>query len=112
MPASSVMPSSRVADLADARRVRERAVLVEAVGHRQRFAVIGDGEVAEAGVARGDRHRFDVVAAVGLGGMRVEVAADVGERASAAGSARRSAASISPRPSRSSGGIYASPSAS
>ena len=36
--------------------MRERARLVEAVGHRQRLAVIGDRDVFEPGVARGQRH--------------------------------------------------------
>ena len=48
MPASSVMPSSRPLSARIARGVRERALLVEAVGHRQRLAVIGDGDVLEA----------------------------------------------------------------
>ena len=52
---------------ADAGGVRQRAPLVEPVGHRQRLAVVGDGDVLEAGVARRRRHRRDVVLAVGLG---------------------------------------------
>ena len=47
MPASSVSPRTRPFERADARRVRERAALVEAVGHRQRLAVVGDGDVAD-----------------------------------------------------------------
>ena len=69
-----------IADLADALGVRDRAVFVEAVGHRQRFAVVGDRQVAEAGVAGSNRHRFDIFAAVGFGRVRMDISADVGER--------------------------------
>ena len=90
-------------DLADRARVRERARLVEAVRHRERLAVVGDREVAQAGRLRGARHRLDVVAAVGRGGVAVQVPLEIGELHQA-GQRARSAASISPRFSRSSGG--------
>ena len=93
-------------------RVRERARLVEAVGHRQRLAVIGDRDVLEPGRPRRQRHRLGVGAAVGRRGVHVQVAAEVLRAAISRGSVRRSAASISPRFSRSSGGTNARPSAS
>ncbi len=105
------MPSMRAFSVANPRRVRERAGLVEPVGHRQRLAVIGNGDVLEPGVARGQDHRLEVVLPVGLGRVHVQVAAQIGgldER----GSRRSAAASISPRCSRSSGGTQARPSAS
>ena len=55
-------------------------MLVEAVRHRERLAVIGNRQVLQPGLARRERHRLDVFAAVGLGGVRVNVAADVLER--------------------------------
>ena len=77
MPASTVMPSSRAFERADRARVLERPRLVEAVGHRERLAVIGDGDVLEPGVARRARHRLGVGAAVGRGRVHVEVAAQI-----------------------------------
>ena len=66
--------------LADARGMGQRAGFVEPVGHRQRLAVIGDGDVLESGVARREHHRLEVVLAVRLGRVHVQVAAQVGER--------------------------------
>ena len=74
------MPSSRAFELADPARVFERAALVEPVGHRERLAVIGDGDVREAGGPGGERHGFGVGAAVGGGRVHVQIAAQVGER--------------------------------
>ena len=90
----------------------ERPRLVEAVGHRERLAVIGDGDVLEPGVPRGPRHGLGVGAAVGGGRVHVQVAAEILPAESSRGSVRASAASISPRFSRSSGGTNARPSAS
>ena len=64
---------------ADALGVREGAALVEAVGHRQRLAVIGDRDVLQPRVARRGGHRPDVVLPVRLGGVHVEIAAQIGE---------------------------------
>ena len=64
---------------ADAAGLLERAPLVEPVGHRQRLAVIGDRDVGEAGVAGGARHRLGIGAAVGGGGVHVQIAAQIGE---------------------------------
>ena len=58
----------------------ERRRFVEAAGHRQRLAVIGDRDVLEARGPRRERHRLDVVLAVGRGRMQVQVAAEVGPR--------------------------------
>ena len=55
-------------------------MLVEAVRHRERLAVIGNGQVLQPRVARRHRHRLDVFAAVGFGRVRVNVAANVFER--------------------------------
>ena len=112
MPASSRMPSPSRVERADrARRARARA-LVEAVGHRQRLAVVGDRDVLEAGArAPPPPSSRDVVAAVGLGGVHVQVAAQVAALDRGAAACRAAAASISPRFSRSSGGTQARPSA-
>ena len=101
-----------VADLANAPGVREGAVLVEAVRHRERFAVIGNRQVLKSGARaprapssrcrRGRRFR-SCGSECRRGCLRA---------GSDCGRARRSAASSSPRPSRSSGGISARPSAS
>ena len=53
----------------DRARVLERAALVESVRHRERLAVVGDGEVAQPRRLGGARHRFDAVPAVGRGGV-------------------------------------------
>ncbi len=52
-------------------------MLVEAVRHRERLAVIGDRQVFQSCLSRRERHRLDVVAAVGFGRVGVDVAADV-----------------------------------
>ncbi len=64
-------------DRADARRVFERAALVEPVGHGQRLCVVGDGDVLEAGGSRGRRHRAHLVLAIRRGAVHVEVAAQI-----------------------------------
>ena len=64
-------------ELADRPRVLERAGLVEAVGHREGAAVIGDGDVLEPGRPRRQRHRLGVGAAVGRRGVHVQVAAEI-----------------------------------
>ena len=67
-------------DFADGLDVGEGALVVEAVGHGEVFAVVGDGDVFEAAGEGGFGHLADGVAAVGGVGVHVEVAADVGER--------------------------------
>src|SRR6185312_2830628 len=65
-------------DLADALDVGEGALVVESVGHGQVLGVVGDGDVL---IASGDGrfgHLADGVAAIGGGGVHVDVAADVG----------------------------------
>ena len=64
-------------ELADGARVLERADLVEAVGHREGLAVIGDRDVLEPGGPGRQRHRLGVGAAVGRGGVHVQVAAEI-----------------------------------
>ena len=80
MPASTVMPSSRSLTARIARACARARAFVEAVGHRQRLAVIGDGDVAVARGARRAGHRLDVGAPVGRGRVHVEIAAQVGSR--------------------------------
>ena len=60
-------------------RVLERAALVEAVGHRQRLAVVGDGDVLMAEAVRRGGHRLEVVPAVGGGRVHVQVAAQIAD---------------------------------
>ena len=62
---------------ADTSGVLERAPLVQAVGHRQRLAVVGDGDVLQAGVPRRRCHRSEIVFAVGLCGVHVQIAAQI-----------------------------------
>ena len=57
--------------------VIERVPLIESARHCQRFAVIGDCEIFEAGTSRSGCHRFDGVSSVGDDGVRVQVAAQV-----------------------------------
>jgi len=64
---------------ADALDVGEGAGVVEAVGHGEVFAVVGDGDVGEATREGCFGHLTDGVAAVGGVGVHVEVAADVGD---------------------------------
>ncbi len=58
--------------------VRQRAFVGEAVGESEIFRVIGDGHVLVAAFPRRFGHLFNGVAAVGLDGVHVHVAADVG----------------------------------
>ena len=53
------------------------AALVEAVGHRQRLAVIGDRQVFQSGRARRVGHGLEIVLAVGGVGVAVQIAAKV-----------------------------------
>ena len=57
----------------------DHALLIQAVGHGQRLGVVGDGDVLVAALARGLGHLLERGAAVGLGGVHVEVAADVAQ---------------------------------
>ena len=66
-------------DLADRARMRQGAGFVEAVGHGQRLAVIGDGQVVQPGGLCGAGHALDVVAAVGRRRMAVQVAPQIRE---------------------------------
>ena len=67
-----------VADLAYRSCVRECPSLIEPVRHRQRLAVVGDGEILEARRVCGTCHRLDIGAAVSDVGMAVEIPPDVG----------------------------------
>jgi hypothetical protein len=66
-----------IPDFADTSRMCDRAMLVEAVRHRKRFAVIGNRQILESRFPRRQSHRFDVFTPVGFGGVRVDVAANV-----------------------------------
>ena len=55
----------------------QRPALVEAVGHRQRLAVVGDRQVLESGRARRAGHGLEIVLAVGDVGVAVQVAAKI-----------------------------------
>ena len=94
---------------AHAGRMLECAPLIQSVGHRQRLAVIGDGDVPMAHGVRRRGHRLEVVAAVGLGRVHVQVAAQVGIRHQAAADGRARPPPISPRSSRSAGSIQRQP---
>ena len=98
-------PSSCCVDLADAGGVGEGALVVHAVGHGEVFRVVGDGDVAAAACDGGLGHLADGAGAVGLGGVHVDVAVEVGEGDEAAAGVWAAAASSSPQFSRSSGGM-------
>ncbi len=66
-------------DLADASGVGEGAWVVHAVGHGEVFGVVGDGDEAEASTDGGFGHLADGAGTVGLGGVHVDVAVDVGQ---------------------------------
>jgi hypothetical protein len=68
-----------VVDLPDAGGVGEGAVVVHAVGHGEVFGVVGDGDVAETAEQGGFGHLAYGAGAIGLVGVHVEVAADIGE---------------------------------
>ena len=55
----------------------EGARVVHAVGHGEILGVVGDGDVFEAAGDGGFGHLADGVAAVGLGGVHVQIAADI-----------------------------------
>ena len=77
MPEKMRMPAAVAVDLAHLPGELDRALLVQAVGHGQRLRVVGDGDVLVAQRARRFGHLFERRAAVGLGGVHVQVAADV-----------------------------------
>ena len=56
---------------------RDGALFIQAVGHGQRLGMIGDGDIFVAARAAGFGHFFQRRAAVGLGGVHVQVAANV-----------------------------------
>ncbi len=64
-------------DLAHAPRELHHALFIEPVGHGERFGVVGDGDVLVAVLARRLGHFLERGAAIGLGGVHVQVAADV-----------------------------------
>ena len=99
------MPATRLFGGVDFLDLLERALFVEAVGDGDGLAVVGEGDVFVAEIARGGGHFLDRVFAVAGGGVHLQVAANVAQvRRGAAGDAS-SAASISPVFSRSSGGM-------
>ncbi len=57
----------------------EGALFIEAIGDRDGFGVVGQGDVFVAAVFCGGGHFFDGVAAVGGDGVHVQVAADIFE---------------------------------
>ena len=69
---------SRLIKLAHTLRERHHTVFVKAIGHGQRFRVIRDGHVLVTHRAGRLGHLFERGAAVGLGGVDVQVAANIG----------------------------------
>ena len=69
--------SALAVDVADLAGEVHHALFVEAVGHGEGLGVVGDGDVLVAQGARGLGHFEQGGAAVGLGGVHVEVAAQV-----------------------------------
>ena len=66
-------------DLADAGGVGEGSLVIHAVGHGEVLAVVGDGDVLAAAKDGGFGHFADGDGAVGLEGVHVDVAVEVGE---------------------------------
>ena len=93
-----------VVDGANALDVFDRALVVETIGEGQVLRVVGDGHVFVAMLFGRLGHFFDGVAPVGFDGVHVNIALQVGLR-DQRGQSVGSAASISPRFSRSSGGM-------
>ncbi len=65
-------------DLADFGGVEQGAAVVHAAGHGEELGVVGDRDVFEAAEDGGFGHGADGVGAVGLEGVHVDVAAEVG----------------------------------
>ena len=76
-PGEEPDPDPLGVESADAGGVGQRPSLVEPIGHRQRLAVVGDGDVLEARVACRGRHRAQLVLPVAFGRVRVQVAAQI-----------------------------------
>ena len=55
------------------------ALFIQAVGHGERLGMIGDRDVFVAQRVRGLGHFFERRAAVGFGGVHVQIATDVGQ---------------------------------
>ena len=67
----------RLRQRAGLRGVVERPRFIQAVGHGQRFRMIGDRDVFEPAFARRTRHGLERLAPVRLGRVHVEIAAQV-----------------------------------
>ena len=104
MPAKIVMPSICLVGGANARDVFDRALVVESVGESQILGVVGDGHVLIAARFGSLGHLFDGVLPVGLDGVHVNVALQIGLRDQLREGCS-CARSISPRFSRISGGM-------
>ena len=74
---AAAWPGGDPAHADGSKAVRKRAGLIKAIGHRQRAAVIRDGDVTVAKPPCPGRHRLEIVAAVGGGGVHVEIAAEI-----------------------------------
>ena len=92
----------------NARGVLERPALVEAIGHGERLAVVGDGDVLATEAMRGLRHRGQVVSPVGLRRVHVQIATQIGERDERRQRSAASGLDLS-RFSRSSGSTHSMP---
>ncbi len=57
----------------------DRSFLIETIRHRQSLGMIGNSDVFVAQRARRFGHLFQRRAAIGLGGMHVQIAANVGK---------------------------------
>src|ERR1039457_4233588 len=66
-------------DLAHAAGKLHHALFIQAVGHGKGLGVVGDGDVFVAALARRLGHFFQRGAAISLGGVHVQVAADVAQ---------------------------------
>ena len=66
-------------DLANAGGMRKGSRIVHAVGHGKVFTVVGDGDVTAAAGNGGFCHFTNGAGAVGLGGVHMHVAVQVGE---------------------------------
>ena len=73
------MPRSAAVQFANMLGESDRAFFIQAVGHGESFGMVRDGDVFVAQRAGRFGHLFERGAAVGLGGVHVQIAADIGE---------------------------------
>ena len=80
MPAKILMLAICSVDARIRLNVLDRTLVIQSIGESQILGMVGDGHVFVAMCAGGLGHFFDGVAAVGLHGVHVHIALQVGLR--------------------------------